>query len=688
MVLLFGSTLAPRTMVSVADGEFRLYLPILSSTNSRPQPGYQIGGDSRDVVIEGDLAFLGAGPRLLAVDISSTEVPRLLGRSEILPGVVQAVALRDGLAYLAAGRGGLQILDVSEPRHLAQVGSAELAGDSGRATGDGTPPGLASSTSQLPPVPNDALSVVADGTTVFVGFGPDLVRAFDLTDPASPRSLGLYDADEGDECAWRSASYGSAMDLALDAATLYVAIPGCGLRLVDVSDPERPREKARLDDEADFAGDDLLLFDLNSVVVADGYAYVAGDGLLAVDVSEPTDPRAAESVVRGDLSVADLAIRDGNLYAVGYPGYWGSASPELVRFDLSDLGQPSEVAHVVLPIGMWSLGRIAAIDGLIAVASGSAGGLMTVDASDPAQPVVAGAYEAIGQVQAVTRLGQREVLARDVGGDVYRVGVDDAAGLTAQPLLETDESVNSVGFGDIDVDGQWLYVVGTGLHVYDIGDIDKPLSVGQMDGEWFSYHVAASGDEVFLDYDGRLHVVDVSDRSVPREMTSVDIRSWATDILPVDHHVYVGEKANLGDRAFPPPYRLWVFDTTDPARPVQGAALEFESVVTGIAVSGDTGYAGVLGDGLFTLNLAELSQPRLAGHLPLAGGAWDVASAGTLLAVVNEDTVHFVEALDRARPHVVRSLPLPAGPWEVIAGDDMFWIADLEAGLLGYTLEP
>jgi len=594
-VLLVGSSLASRSTASDADGDFRLFLPTLSSTGSRPQPRFQIGGDSRDVVIEGDLAFLGAGPRLLAVDVSSPEAPRIQGRSGVLPGVVQAVAVRDGLAYVAAGRGGLQILDLSEPRHLTQVGSAGLTDDVPRPTGDGAPPGLASPASQPPPVPNDALSVVVDGTTVFVGFGPDLVRAFDVTDPANPRPQGLYDADEGNECAWRSAWYGSAMDLALDAATLYVAIPGCGLRLVDVSDPERPRETARLDDEADFAGDGLLLFDLNTVVVAGGYAYVAGDGLLAVDVSEPADPRAAEAVVRGDLSVADLMLHEGSLYAVGYPGHWGSAQPELVRFDLTDRGQPSQAAQVDLPRGRWSLGRMAAVGGLVAVASGSAGGLMTVDGSDPAQLVVAGAYDAIGQVQAVTRSGPHEVLARDVGGEVYRVGADDSGGLTARLLLATDESVNAAGFGDIDVDGRWLYVVGIGLRVYDIGDPDKPMSVGQIDGGWFSYHVAASGDEVFLDYDGRLHVLDVSDRSVPREIASVDIRSWATDILPVDHHVYVAEKDNLGDSVFPPPYRLWAFDMTDPARPVQGAALEFESVVTGIAVSGDTGLCRCVG---------------------------------------------------------------------------------------------
>jgi len=96
----------------------------------------------------------------------------------------------------------------------------------------------------------------------------------------------------------------------------------------------------------------------------------------------------------------------------------------------------------------------------------------------------------------------------------------------------------------------------------------------------------------------------------------------------------------------------------------------------------------VLDDGLFTLDLAERSQPRVVGHLPLAGGAWDVASVGTQLAVVNEDTVFFADASDRSRLQVVRSLKLPAGPWEVLAGDDMFWIAGMEAGLLGYALEP
>lgn len=65
------------------------------------------GGSVRSVAVDGSVAYVGIGPRLVALDVSNPVSPRQIGRSEVLPGLVEAVVLEnDGQqthAYAAAG---------------------------------------------------------------------------------------------------------------------------------------------------------------------------------------------------------------------------------------------------------------------------------------------------------------------------------------------------------------------------------------------------------------------------------------------------------------------------------------------------------------------------------------------------------------------------------------------------------
>ena len=65
------------------------------------------GGEVRSVAVDGSVAYAGVGPRLVALDVSNPASPQAMGRSEVLPGLVDAVVLeQDGQrtrAYVAAG---------------------------------------------------------------------------------------------------------------------------------------------------------------------------------------------------------------------------------------------------------------------------------------------------------------------------------------------------------------------------------------------------------------------------------------------------------------------------------------------------------------------------------------------------------------------------------------------------------
>ncbi len=66
------------------------------------------GGEVRSVAVDGNIAYVGLGPRLVALDVSNPGSPQQIGRSEALPGLVDTLVLaNDGQqtrVYAGAGR--------------------------------------------------------------------------------------------------------------------------------------------------------------------------------------------------------------------------------------------------------------------------------------------------------------------------------------------------------------------------------------------------------------------------------------------------------------------------------------------------------------------------------------------------------------------------------------------------------
>lgn len=144
-------------------------------------------------------------------------------------------ALLDGtLAYLGYGDAGLVVIDVSDPRKPVHL--ADLQWSPG---GD---------THTCLPLPGRGLLVVTDETVTDGCAGEEhLVRVVDVADPADPRVVAVCPPPVGDYCERglrfgphnthenRPGSYRS-------ATLVFVTYFNAGLRVYDVSDPQRPAE--------------------------------------------------------------------------------------------------------------------------------------------------------------------------------------------------------------------------------------------------------------------------------------------------------------------------------------------------------------------------------------------------------------------------------------------------------------
>ncbi len=119
------------------------------------------------------------------------------------PGDGYEVDVSQGYAYVADGRGGLRVIDVSDPTSPTEVGSFGTI--------------------------DTAYHVVSGGSYAYVA-ARRYLQIIDVSDPALPRETGRFE------------TLGNISGLALVQPYLYIAEETFGLRVLDISDPAHPRE--------------------------------------------------------------------------------------------------------------------------------------------------------------------------------------------------------------------------------------------------------------------------------------------------------------------------------------------------------------------------------------------------------------------------------------------------------------
>lgn len=91
----------------------------------------QLGGSINGITVVGDVAYVGMGPRVAAINISDHQNPQLISQSEPLPGLVtQSVQVSQGIAPLLVVNAGmyLVVIDTSRPDGPEYIHQLELPG--------------------------------------------------------------------------------------------------------------------------------------------------------------------------------------------------------------------------------------------------------------------------------------------------------------------------------------------------------------------------------------------------------------------------------------------------------------------------------------------------------------------------------------------------------------------------------
>jgi hypothetical protein len=176
----------------------------------------------------------------------------------------------------------------------------------------------------------------------------------------------------------------------------------------------------------------------------------------------------------------------------------------------------------------------------------------------------------------------------------------------------------------------WLTVIGLLVCAAAPVRADIPVSlVGQWGEGGDAYGVALAGHYAYVaDYTGSLHVVDITDPTMPVSVGGCATAGYAFRVAVSGDYAYVAEFED----------GLEIIDVSDPTSPTRVAVFDTGGVAYGVAVGGDYAYVADSYNGLEVIDISNPAFPTRVGGYNTTGYAYDVAVSGNYAYVADSPT--------------------------------------------------
>jgi hypothetical protein len=499
-----------------------------------------------------DVAFLGNGSVLQAVDLSYPYEPVLVGELR-LTGAVHAMFYGGERLYVANGHGGLRIItmeyEVDEANVVTGVKFTQINPDGGLAD-----EGL-----------TDARELEVLNNHAYIANGRNGLAVVDVQDPSAPKLLGSYpiwDASLGES--------GEVLDVAVLGGRAYVAAGADGLVVIDVSDPANMQEVTLPSDATP-----IVATNVSSVTMAGNLLYILDRtaGLSVVDLTDANDPRQYIQQSSGTpyfdtggdkISVTVLIESSLNGTAFVADGATGVS--------LVDVTDPENLE-------------------LLVVSQDTSGYIYHLDTEGSVTKI----HATTGYIFIADDNGGLRVLEKIEGNPDYlwEVGHYDTPGLARH----------------IAISGEVAYIAdGDGVRVYDISSPLAFPELGMVALASDIQGIAASGNHAFVTAPDGLHLVDATKTSSVTT-TLVFTKSLA---VPAHNVAVVNDVLSMtsGNPNIDPGSRLCIFDVLEPTKPKE---LAYKSVTgMGLRLAVDENLTYVVGSsGLYALDRKKLPDAEL-----------------------------------------------------------------------------
>lgn len=618
-----------------------------------------------DLIVREELAYLALGRvGLVIVDVSLMDKPDRIGSFDTT-GNANAVAVEGQYAYIADGRAGLRILDLSNPYAPKEIGAYDSSGYAEDIDfvndivymADGKPglliikagnkanPSLISSF----PINGNIRRVVVQGNYAYLGDNQNQFRVVDISKPRQPDEVAVLDIGA------------DIQEMDISDNRVYLATGAQGMVIVDITTPEKPEVLSTIDTPGkvqDVAvNGDIIAF------LADGE-----NGLLVYDI---TDLNAIEQVgsFSDFLNANQVEIDQGGLYvsdkdsALHIVDAEVSLSSQRVSSTEKQQGRAQSVAV------NENYAFLAYVDQ----------GLRVIDIANPNAPVEVATYDSSG-----------EAIGVDLSGDFIYLA-DGAAGLqvlflessgTENLRMEEIAVIDTPGEANqVSVVGQTVYLAdgSGGLRVISMVNPAQPVSLGWEDTPGNANGVAVLGEYAYIaDGPAGLRVLNILDGSKPTEVGAIDIIGEARAVVvrqitdPVERTLaYVASEGG----------GLRVIDVSDPINPLEIGSFTAYETVLDLVLSGDNAILATGSWGLRVVNTVDPANIAEVGLHNTPGEASGLALMGQYTYVAdNTRGMRIVDVANPTVPQEVGFYDVPRLVRGVTVTENYAYLTDVESG--------
>lgn len=621
-----------RTGIQIAE--------ISNTRESKLFPAINMNSPIHDLAVQGGFAFLATGRGLVVMDYSNPEVPQEVSNFP-LPGGITGIYIQDQLGYAVDGK-GLRVLDFSHAPAIHEIGSKATPGDANEI------------------FVQDSLAYIADGYNGLVVHGTRILVSPDETtlqhSSAQIKTEGVTKA--GDH--------------------LFLAASEQGVRVLDVSDPGKPRFVKSMDTSG-YA---------RQVTVAADRAFVSDGpgGLLTLDISNLSETTVtSQTVTVGEDSYA-TAFANELIYLAD-----GRAGIKIIGFP-----QPLEPT-IISQIPVPGLSQDLALFGdTLYVASGQ-GGVWAANISNVNFPSLLGNFatpqgEALGiAIQAINgnalqspEMDPYQVNPGDPNIKIYALVAYGTAGMQ---ILDVTNPLSLRVVGSYPIDGSvedvWVqreraYLANSNgsLHILDISNLSQPRLIGVHRTPGQAKDLTLDQETLFVaDFERGVRILDVANAEQPKEIGFYDAPAFVT-------HVSIPQQ---GDYAFVLDGRqgLWAIDTSAKADLTEIGSYTTSGIVNSASLADSFLYLADGPAGVQILNVDDPRSPQLISKFDTPGDAMAVVVNQRMLYVA--DGPRGLRIYDQSNLMAVQeisSFQTPGKARRLALQDDYAYVACMEGGLV------
>ncbi|MFA6392426.1 MAG: DUF2341 domain-containing protein, partial [Patescibacteria group bacterium] len=482
------------------------------------------------------------------------------------------LSLSGNYAYIANEKGGLEIVDISNPAAINRQQKTDMPDYVMDVMVDGNYAYTATRSSGLQKV--DITRPASISSTPTVDYGREVyvsgnyayvteetnssLSIFDVTDKTAPVFLSNKDLG-GTYC----------NDVKVSGNYAYVSCYDAGLYIIDVSDPANPVYQGVYNTPS-YAYE---------VIVDGSYAYVADyTTLQIINISVPTAP-----TLTGSYNCSDYAYyldKVGNyIYITGY-----NQNPNLTVVNVSNPATPS-LAGSLYQSDRQLNGIKVNGDYAYVTYTAASGGVAVYNISNPASISKIGQW-GLNSSQTdswgITYSNNKVYLSSGTGG----LHVVDVTTASSPAYVGTFDTTNTVRGSFISGDYLYFSDYTGGLKILDISQtIGAPTLEGSLDTPGNSYRLDKLGDYAYVaDYSSDLRIINVSNPASPSATGNLSLAGNSYDVKAKVQgsktYAYVGTDQG----------GLQVVDATTPASPTLESSVNIGSSIYGVELSGNYAY--------------------------------------------------------------------------------------------------